>query len=209
MKKKSLLTIGSIYLVAGLVAACASTSDESKNETPAADTTAASATKAKVPSVGEVRDKYSISQLDAAATAMKVISSVGVDPKQDGGSEIIGCPVTVGQARVMQASLKYLVEGRVTGERDVYSADPPGYGDSNSFESCGSSCSCGVLSSIVRGARTDGFKANDLKYHERWVARLKLKASAIGEREEKVCAMKQSWICGSDLMAYLQAQPGI
>lgn len=206
MRSKSFLTIGSIYLVAGLVAACSSSPKESKNETPA---DASQTAKAKSPSAAEIRDKYTINQLDGAATAMKVISSAGADPKLEAGTNVIGCPVTTAQARSWQASIRFLIEGRVSAERDAYVVDPQGYGDSNSFETCGTSCSCSVLSNIVRGARTNSMKAKDLKYHERWVTRLKTKAAVISEREEKVCATRQTWICGSDLMAYLQSQPGL
>ncbi|MEK7356392.1 MAG: hypothetical protein AAB250_08080 [Bdellovibrionota bacterium] len=202
MKTKSLVTIISIYICAGLVVACASKPKESKNETLPA---ASAGTKAG-PSTADVRDRYTMSQLDGAGTALKIISSVAADPKADGGTEIIGCPLAVGKARSMAASLKYLIEGRLSSEREAYSSDPTQYGDSNSFETCATACSCGVLSSVIRGARTSGLKGNDLKYHDRWVARLKLKASAIGEREERACAARQTWLCGSDLLSYLESQ---
>lgn len=202
MRTRSLLTIASIYLAAGLVVACASKPSDSKNETPAADTS----TKATAPSASEVRERYTISQLDSAQNALKVIAESSNDMKHDGGTEIIGCSLTVGKANAMKMPLRSLVEGRMSSEREAYSADPAQYGDSNSFETCAASCSCGVLSEIVRGARTMKFKAKETKYHERWIARLKLKASALGERELKSCAMKQNWICESDLMKYLESQ---
>lgn len=200
MRTKAIVTITSIYLAAALVAACASKPTESKNETPAAGA------KPTAPSSNEIRDRYTISQLDSAANALKIVADSSKDMKHDGGTEIIGCPLTVAKANAMRMPIRSLIENRIYSERDSYSADPTQYGDSNSFETCAVTCSCGVLSEIVRGARTGSFKAKDAKYHERWTARLKLKSTTLGERELKTCAMKQTWICGSDLMKYLESQ---
>ncbi|MES2965359.1 MAG: hypothetical protein V4760_15860 [Bdellovibrionota bacterium] len=201
MRTKAIVTIGSIYIAAALVAACASKPTESKNETPGAE----SSTKA-APTAADVKDRYTISQLDAAANALKVIADNSKDPKVDGGKEIIGCSMSAGKANAMKTPLRYLIEGRLSSEREAYSAAPSQYGDSNSFETCATNCSCGILSEVVRGARTTAFKKNDSKYHERWSARLKLKAKTLGERELRSCAVKQTWICGSELLVYLETQ---
>ena len=200
MKSKVFFTIASIYLAAGLVAACASAPKNSKNEIPTP------AAKSAVPSAADVRDKYTISQLDAASTALKVIADASKDTKADTGSDVIGCPVTAGKASAMRFPLQSLIDGRLGSEREAYSAGPNHYGDTNSFETCAANCSCGVLNQIVNGASTAGFKPNDKKYHERWEARLKLKSSALGEREMRACAVHQNWLCGSDLMKYLESQ---
>ena len=195
----------SVLVCAAVLTACASRPSQKETKATEAKETVSAANEA--PSSAQIEERYTIQQMDAAANLLKVL--IDENPKapgEDVGSDIVGCGITGQAAKSMTMPLKALIDRRLQAERDAYAMSPTQYASERGFESCGSTCGCGVLGTIIEEAETGTFKAKDLKFHERWLARLNLKARSLDARASKACASHQQWFCTSDLKRFLEKQ---
>lgn len=195
--KTALIAIASLVLVACSHAEKAA----DPAVTPASDAPAAASSPA------DVSERYSLSELNGAANALKVVIDQGAaKPSEDRGSDIFGCSLTAAQAVPMMMPLKAMIDGAVRGEVEAYSQDPKTYSSDHGFESCASSCSCGVWSDVVEDASDVSTTGVNPKIHARNQQRLKAKAARQSTADSLACARKQSWFCTSDLKTYLEKQ---
>lgn len=196
--KKRLALFGALFIIA----ACSSgekKSDSSLGTAPAA--------KSVAPSKEDLTEKYTLAELNSAANLLKVVSDEGIKlPTADKGSEMIGCPLTSREAMSMTMPVKSLIDQSIRVEAEAYSQNPKTYSGDHGFESCASTCACGVLSDVVEGANESTFPAGSEKIHSRNQQRLQAKAARQTAGDSLSCAKKQTWFCGSDLKAYLKKE---
>lgn len=159
-------------------------------------TTATTAPTAPVTSEA-VLTKYSLQELNGAATALRVVA--------DGGksNDVLGCDITDQKALSMTMPLKALIDQQARNETDSYEADPKGFASTEGFESCAKNCSCGVYSDVVAAASERKMPAGSGVAHKRNVAKLRAKAERQSADASLVCARKQTWFCSSDLRKFL------
>ena len=182
-----------------LITACSSGEKKSESTQPATPPVKAVST-----SKEDLTEKYSLVELNGAANFLKVVIDEGINaPAADKGSEIIGCAITARQAISMTMPIKSLIDQSVRVGAEAYSQNPKIYSGDHGFESCASTCACGVLSDVVEGANESAFPAGSERIHMRNQKRLQAKAAHQTAGDSLACAKKQTWFCGSDLRAYL------
>ena len=159
-------------------------------------------------SASEILDRYSLSELSSAANALHVIFDKGTAATPDApADQIIDCAITPDQAKKLSQPLKSLMDDQQDRERESYSNDPALYARSHGLETCGATCSCGALASVLKPVSIKTMKTSALKVaHERFVKRLQAKASRQTAEESLTCARKASWFCASELKGYLEKQ---
>lgn len=198
MRKVLVLSILGVVLVAGL-SSCSSGEKKSEDKT-----TSTTTTKTTV-SNDEIGQKYSLTELNAAATALRAIADEGMSKsKVDKGSELIGCPMTSQQAMSMTMPIKALIDQALRTETAAYTENPKGYTSEKGFETCAASCSCGIYSDVIDASNESTMPAGSAKIHARNKQRLSTKAARQGRADTLTCAKKASWFCGSDLKSYLE-----
>ncbi|MES2857068.1 MAG: hypothetical protein V4692_14460 [Bdellovibrionota bacterium] len=188
-----------LVLLAFAVIHFSACSSSSKDVEPAAPTASAE------PVTLDTLDRYSIQELDSAATLLRAINEASAEVKGDGnpGEEVVGCAITGRQAKVMHDELKGLINRRIEQEAKDYAKDPRVYAKNNGFETCGGECHCGVLATVLERTRTDDIVKMDMKVHSRFLTKLNAKARLQGSTQISACARKQTWFCSSDLKTYL------
>ena len=189
MIARYLLAAASICLLASCSSGSKKSANESENKT---------ASVAAAPLTSEaVLTKYSLQELNSAATALRVVSDSGK------GKEILGCDITDQKALSMMMPIKALIDQQSRAEVESYETDPKGYANTEGFESCAKNCSCGVYSDVVSAASERKMPAGSGVAHKRNVAKLRAKAERQGEDQSLTCARKQTWFCSSDLHKFL------
>jgi hypothetical protein len=157
------------------------------------------------PSLEKVETEYSLLQLDAAANAYKTIFDETLASNGEKTAvDLFGCSVKADVAKKAMMPLKVLIDGRIDKERFSYLRSPRIYLKTRSVASCSTFCSCGVLSDMLSGVDVRTLKKDDLTKHEQLVLELQEKAAKQGPDASMACARKQTWLCGSDLQAYLE-----
>ena len=195
-----------ILSLACLISFAACSTSETKTDAPNSSSSAAKSA-AKSASSDDVVQKYSVSELNSAANALRVIADAGISkPSEDRGTEIIGCAMTGRQAMSMTMPIKALIDSSLRTERDSYSQNPKSYSSEKGFESCAGTCSCGLFSDIVESADEVALPQGSSKIHARNKQRLTAKASHQSATDSLTCAKKATWFCGSDLKAYLEKE---
>ena len=159
-------------------------------------------------SASEILDRYSLSELSSAANALRVIFDKGTSAAADAPAEsILDCAITPDLAKKLGQPLKSLIDDQQDRERESYTNDPALYARSHGLETCGSTCSCGALASVLKPVSAKSMKTSALKVaHERFVKRLQAKASHQTPEESLTCARKTSWFCTSELRGFLEKQ---
>ena len=189
-----------------LVSLAGCSSDEKKSESPGGSSKASVDLKSTANN-DDIVQKYSISELNAAATALRAIADAGVSkPADDRGTEIIGCAMSSRQALSMTMPIKALIDSSQRAERDAYALNPKSYSSEKAFESCASTCSCGLFSDIVESAADAALPQGSAKIHARNKQRLTAKAAHQSAGDTLACAKKAAWFCGSDLKSYLEKE---
>ncbi len=156
-------------------------------------------------SESDIITKYSLAELNGAATLLKVVADQGAKVlTDDKGSEIVGCELAAKDARTSLARLQSVLARSVLSEAAAYSQNPKTYSSDHGFETCASNCACGVFNDVIERASTGSFPVGGAKIHARNQQRLAAKASRLQPSETLACAHKQNWYCGSDLKAFLE-----
>ena len=178
------------------------TSKKKAAETPAPTAAAAPAASTAETPEQELGEKYSLLKLNAAANALNVIAS----QKEDDRQQVLACDISTVVAKQSLPALKGLIAQKVTDEREEYVADPTRFSKTNSFDTCGSQCGCGVLVSVIGSVKSTELGSDQWKKdHARDLTRLQKKASLQNVPSEMLaCARRQSWYCDSDLRAFLE-----
>lgn len=159
-------------------------------------------------SESELLERYSVTELDSVATALRVVFDRGIDPKT-ANEPVLDCQLTADEAKRLLNPLRALIDTQTERERDRYAMDPSLYARANGLETCGSKCACGALSNVLKPVSSKSFKTPSQRVaHERSLKRLQAKASRQSAEESLTCARRVSWFCSSDLRAYLEKQSG-
>lgn len=157
----------------------------------------------------ELLERYSVTELDSVATALRVIFDRGTDPKT-AGEPVVDCQISADEAKRLLNPLRALIDTQTDRERDRYAMDPSLYARANGLETCGSKCACGVLANVLKPVSAKSFKTPAQRVgHERSLKRLQAKASRQTAEESLGCARRVSWFCSSELRSYLEKQSGL
>lgn len=195
MKSLIIIAVASVFL-----AACSHAA-----KTPDQTDSARAAKASSSLSESDIITKYSLAELNGAATLLKVVADQGAKAlTDDKGSELIGCELAAKDARTSLVRLQSVISRSVLSEAAVYSQNPKTYSTDHSFETCASNCACGLFNDVIERASTSSFPAGGAKIHSRNQQRLAAKATRLQPSETIACAHKQNWYCGSELKSYLE-----
>lgn len=181
-----------LLVAATLVFASCSSGAKKESQVSAAAPQASAA-----PTQSSVQERYSIQELNSAATALRVIAD------DDKSKNILGCEITSEKALSMTMPLKALIDEKIRSEVEAYESDPKTYANTEGFEMCAKNCACGVFSDVVEQASERKMPAGSSVAHKRNQSKLRAKASRQSADASATCARKQSWFCGSDLHKFL------
>ena len=157
----------------------------------------------------EILERYSLTELNGASHALKMIAErAGKKPKEGElpSDPPLECNISGEQASRWDHTLRSLLEHQMTVAREAYTQDALAYSRSAGFETCSSSCTCGVYYKVIQPVPVGQLKAPKEKTaHRRFIQRLEAKSSRLSPEENLTCARKQNWFCSSDLRNYLEA----
>jgi hypothetical protein len=208
MSQRSLSNCVSVLVSAVFLLGVSACGSGQKNpDAAAAPTQEEAAPSKKALTYPEIVEKYSLMELNDAATAMRVVfdESLKKGPKE----QVLDCEIAGEQAQGYMMPLKSLIDTQTSKEREEYINDPGGYAKAKGFDTCGARCACGALAGVLEGVSRSELSSPAAKdNHGKYLSRLRTKAKLQSPRESLACAQRQNWFCNSPLRTYIDRESG-